>query len=1334
MAKKTIKKFFGTFLGEDFSFSDITRPAQFLALSQNSVSHKNGDVGQRQGALVDGGNGVGSVINVIKRLMTYVYNSRTNAETKQELLRLSSFTQSALSTFVEKKTVGKFGMHYGTQDIKIQRGSITFGASSDTDTWTIPEPVASFGSGGSAFVRITNVFHVAARDSATSSDLNNDDIGVTLQITDLDEVTATRESGGENVDYVVEFEIWEYVGVASGPNEFIVRNQAVATVTTTSHDETVLGISNVDDVVVFHGGVRSDLTTSTPEEMANRLTVGDFGAGNKVRIITSAVTGNTRVAYSVVEFTGSNWSVEQVDHTFTDDGVTEVETISDVGDWSNAFIVKTSNSLSSPGTDELLDVVWPGEGSTQLNFRATTGSSVSGRVATAFVVKNSAMHVGHAQSELVEPSSSISYIENVNDSISVMLDESNGSVIVYMNSSDANQDVPKGLFNYSLDRSGGGGYQFLQFQSGRSGGVSPWVLQQITMPRATKSGNVGDVAFAPNSSNEWNLTLREDGSDISGFPVSFGSQFPTYSSSVTIQEFFDAINDTDDFSIFLMSPALYPSAYNPQEEPAAVLGLIEEYITLDASINEFQYTYWDAVEGLSLQGDPKDKDFILPSYINTNDVLLMCSNSDFPYKYDGRNVHRAGLPKPGYSPVFISKSSGELTGEFDYYFFYKRVDNVGNVIEGPLSDPLTLTLDSEKPFFIVPGLALGVMIGQVDGTQSSTTEITCVFIDQRVQPGDVIRYYDGTIGDQRTVTLTEVDRTNLKIKFSSGFTVNVPDLTRLYCSELTQADGSVVSYDGFDAFVLSANGTQSNTNLISVRNLPENPQTAKAYWLDERIYFLNSATGDYEERTVINFDTEAHTIEISGDPVDVSDGIQMSNIRAVIVRTKAGGELLYVVREVPVAGKSLSGLVLAPNQGADAGYTDLSVDEELQVKYLEPLREPEPPPSASFIIEHQGLVIYAGHNKSVLEGDIPQPNSLFFAEPGKPEAVPRSTNVIDIPFTTEGPITGLGVDSGALVVFKARGRAYIQGDLASDAFTIQVEEDGIGCVSHDSIQRTPVGLVWLSHTGFQRSVLGQLDPAFNAVYYTFFENQQYDLPLDNEAVASENESKLVPKFATAINDYRNSRYICFVPAFSTTSGLIANDSNFEPNENSAWFVYEYDYGRWSRWPCPTYMNAKNGFAIYKNELYRASYHHGGAANVQRMGLVWKETNRGDKYDAIDNVEGIDWKLRFQWDHAGEPSVPTKFNRVRFWLSNPSLLISSFSLAVKTYLNFNFSSAHSQAVKSFTTSTKKQIFKPKPAKADAISIELSNDTQYEAPRITGYEYEILLPYNLKIEER
>ncbi len=149
-------------------------------------------------------------------------------------------------------------------DIEVQAGTATI--SSDGQTVTLSTAVGSL---NSAFVLLANNRHVGAGSSTGNAE--GDDMGVRAALTATDTITFNRPSPNPGINTTVYWMVIEYVGPASGPHEFVVRDRSVLTYTSATSDTVDLsssGIVNVDDCIPFITGAMTGDTADGANGMA----------------------------------------------------------------------------------------------------------------------------------------------------------------------------------------------------------------------------------------------------------------------------------------------------------------------------------------------------------------------------------------------------------------------------------------------------------------------------------------------------------------------------------------------------------------------------------------------------------------------------------------------------------------------------------------------------------------------------------------------------------------------------------------------------------------------------------------------------------------------------------------------------------------------------------------------------------------------------------------------------------------------------------------------------------------------------------------------------------
>jgi hypothetical protein len=375
----------------------------------------------------------------------------------------------------------KFG--YPT-DFKTQRGITIFGATGDTTTETIELVNLN-----SAFVKINNVVFTAADpDATTGGNRNNDDMGMRVQLTADDTITFTRLASGIDEDVRVSWEVWEYVGAPDGDNEFIVRlDTEVTTVGGASVDTSVPNVIDRNNLIPFITGVTNTGTGRTWDDATHTAEIIDAGGGlTDVRIDREGTSGTSIVGVAVVEFTGSNWIIQNnILHTVVAPATNEFQVITAVNDWSEAYII-SSHKASNGGTglDEAGWNTWPDPGNLDrvlFRMRSSSGPFATPTI-IAHVAENPFMSTNHIDSitgtEIEMPAG----VNTQNYAITAIIDMEQIGVFATADTEGGGTAYPRFARNYQLSSTTN-----LEFFTPRSGQPGDVAAQIITFPQQTPS-------------------------------------------------------------------------------------------------------------------------------------------------------------------------------------------------------------------------------------------------------------------------------------------------------------------------------------------------------------------------------------------------------------------------------------------------------------------------------------------------------------------------------------------------------------------------------------------------------------------------------------------------------------------------------------------------------------------------------------------------------------------------------------------------------------------------------------------------------------------------------
>lgn len=281
------------------------------------------------------------------------------------------------------------------RDYKVQRGASNVTGTGLTLTAGIDyvAPAAST----SAFVRITNTQITGAGKNTLGGAQNARD--VTAYISNptniMTSFTISRPAAAIDNTQVY-WEIVEFIAEPGTDNEMKVRGGGTvsfANASTSATGTAASGIIDNNDVVVFITGI------------ANRDIGRNFYYAGAVTAQWDSATGRpvfTRgaggalvdVSYAVVEYTGINWNIQRVEHTYASSTVIETEAITSVNSLARTFIhtqkrINTQGNVNNFGQEVWLSSI--GAISFKLEDAATVPAS---HTAVVWVIENQQTSAG----------------------------------------------------------------------------------------------------------------------------------------------------------------------------------------------------------------------------------------------------------------------------------------------------------------------------------------------------------------------------------------------------------------------------------------------------------------------------------------------------------------------------------------------------------------------------------------------------------------------------------------------------------------------------------------------------------------------------------------------------------------------------------------------------------------------------------------------------------------------------------------------------------------------------------------------------------------------------
>lgn len=295
-------------------------------------------------------------------------------------------------------------------DFKVQRNCTIANAASTTVTLLAGTNYTSPNSTSSAFIRLVSTRGTGMGLTLNGGSQDPDQFAWYISDPDFTDGTVKFTRVASSIGSVrFCWEIVEYIGVVGGPNEIKVRS--ANTVTYVSNGLTVDGsnVSGADPnkVVVFITG-QNNITNILSRTASGQSTAywnqpANVGYPTFTRA-TNLGSYTNSLSYAVVEFTGSNWNVERVEHPFVAPGIVEYEPlITNIGSINRAFFHVQFRRSDTSSMLNAGPAIWL-SGTNQISFLLDAGASaVTNKTAVVWVISNtdessSAMKVQHVSS------------------------------------------------------------------------------------------------------------------------------------------------------------------------------------------------------------------------------------------------------------------------------------------------------------------------------------------------------------------------------------------------------------------------------------------------------------------------------------------------------------------------------------------------------------------------------------------------------------------------------------------------------------------------------------------------------------------------------------------------------------------------------------------------------------------------------------------------------------------------------------------------------------------------------------------------------------------------
>lgn len=752
--------------------------------------------------------------------------------------------------------------------------------------------------------------------------------------------------------------------------------------------------------------------------------------------------------------------------------------------------------------------------------------------------------------------------------------------------------------------------------------------------------------------------------------------------------------------------------------PAAFLQIFEPRIIPSGGKFEIDYWYWDQVNatinppfpGTANTKYQNSPDFENASMAAFDDVIYICNGWDYPQKYDGQTVYRAGMP-PGIRPSAADNttygakpfSSGDV---FEYAITYEQIDNRGHIVEGEISEIWQHEVGTTSSAINVTVTNLQSTIGNnwntncamaVGGAATSYGpdvdgfyyNLVPVATSYTLKIGDSAYYYD-----QTCAVMSGAVTTGITLPVNAGHGVLPGDTAYLVDSGNAKLQRVIASVTSTSITITGApittnpdttfrsnvrvhkvsqvfgnvaivNATQNDVNVIVV-------DTGHTVQLNDVVTFID--IDDNMQRRVVTA-VGATSVTIDGNPISILDGFLISsenqrtdaitlqrlnanpatliadepisnNLRINIYRTKQG-ESFGVNGELYLVDS-------VPNNSLGAStntYIDAISDAELGRQFDDPDQLPNPPPVAKYVKAFGNQVFYAGGERGIAENS----DRVFFSDGNSPEVVPLATNFFNVP-NVDDDITGIGVSGSTLITTKNHSLWAATGNFLSGQIDVVQIAPGtnIGCVAHATIASVGT-LMYFVHTN------GVYAITENQLFPTDAFGNPIPISLAIDALFRETNylpyTRYVYKRAVAFNYTKDNQYLLFLPCEDSQSEI--------RTANSFSFILCYDYQdkNWFMWDN---MNAAGGMAVIDDDLYfqerRFSRVDGNTANLYKQHRTYRLIDHADHAGA----QICEWKS--SWEDLGQPEVRKKFCRCILLMDRLSEL-DQFNNPVMTFSSY-----------------------------------------------------------------
>lgn len=664
----------------------------------------------------------------------------------------------------------------------------------------------------------------------------------------------------------------------------------------------------------------------------------------------------------------------------------------------------------------------------------------------------------------------------------------------------------------------------------------------------------------------------------------------------------------------------------------------------------------------------------------------------FPYKYDGQSFYRAGLPKPSFSVASVGVTD---IAQRSFVAVAEFTDNNGVLIESQPSDPLEGDYGTDCDFnFRIPfnWQVKAYESVTVAGTPSSFNSTNIAKVAQ-ANDRVIVQNNAGRIDSPK---ITAVNKSTDLITTDSSLTGTVA-----LNSPVGLVDGASLGFK-FASAKITAGTVDSNTITVGFHSSIEIGDTIYVWDMN-----APATGGDTISAVVTNKGATTLTLDkVVTTDITIPETSYVSTIAVSFYRTKAGGNLHYRIKKVPVpswCGAAIYELLVSDNV-ADANLGEQLLEPEIG-------KERDLPPKAAIGCLHQGTIVYAD-----IAG---QPNTIAWADTASNlEAVPLASNYTDVPSTDSGSVTAALSDSeDRLIIAKPAELFSVTGDLVGGLFSAQVmSSDGVGISTQSSLVRVKNGTFAYGGNGPFLIQQGQIFTDFAKPVYPAFKK-----------ISVERLSK-----GCAFLD-KDKRRVVLVP-----SVLVDRDASEGTPGDTMW-VFDYgNEGIWWDWETGVEQQWGGGGVYDDGDLFVFS------SNLKASGITYPaiggcfrrlkeplDVGSNTLANYHDNYSPVEWEWIPAWEALGDIDANKSFLRLRFFSFYNPLDEDSRTTSLSTisiYKNYYTGVAHFTSSINFSTTAQfEATLKLRSDKMRALQFKLTNSQFNKSQHISGYTFDVTTDY-------